>query len=172
MPKPTQNGNYHIYIHQTKEVIHKHTTAQKASNGSGSGNTIPRSVYNNDRQNKVHIPSQVPGASIANNIISMSTEGASVGGVIGVVIAVAKATEQAQKAVAKLAEETASASGDYTWSTWWNNMATTQHNIMHPISSYISAQQMQASWARADRATDEQRTLLGDTAINTLTKGV
>lgn len=168
MPKPTQNGNYHIYIHQTKEVIHKHTTAQKASSQSQIRATKPRKINEGQSQGGYN---GIFKESL-NEILEDMGYTSEMGTAVAAAIAMAKATEQAQKAVAKLAEETASATGDYTWSTWWNNMATTQHNIMHPISSYISAQQTQASWARADRATDEQRTLLGDTAINTLTKGV
>lgn len=164
------NGNYHIYIHQTKEVVHKHVTTQKISLGGG-GKGTRSSGFGSSSKNK-KIPSQVPGASIGNTIMSVAKNGWSAAGVIGIAVAVVKATEQAQKCVGKLAEQTASYTGDYTWTTWWNNMAQTQHNILHPISSYIKAQTTEASWAKASKKTDEQRTLLGDTAINTLTKGV
>lgn len=164
------NGNYHIYIHQTKEVIHKRVATNKISFGSGNGNTKPSSPRGSGKSSR--IPSSIPGSGVANSVLQLVKNGASVGGVIGVAIAVVKATEHAQKAVGKLAEQTASQTGDYTWTTWWNNMATTQHNVMHPLSSFFQAQQTEANWARANKKVEEQRSLLGDTAINTLTKGV
>lgn len=164
------NGNYHIYIHQTKEIIHKKVVTNKISFGSGKGGTKPSGIRGSDKSSR--IPSQVPGSGIANSVLSIAKNGMSVGGVIGVAIAVAKATEQAQKAVGKLAEQTASQTGDYTWSTWWNNMSNAQHNVMHPFSAWLKAQQTDASWARANKKAEEQRSLLGDTALNTVTKGV
>lgn len=164
------NGDYHIYIHQTKEIIHKKVTANKISFGSGRGGTRVSNIRGDGKSARV--PSQIPGASVANSVLSLAKGGASVGGVIGVAIAVAKATEQAQKTVGKIAERTASQTGDYTWSTWWNNLANAQHNIMHPVSSLIRAQQTEASWAKANKKADEQRSLLGDTALATITKGV
>lgn len=164
------NGDYHIYIHQTKEIIHKKVTANKVSFGSGRSGTKVSNVKSDGKS--ASIPSQIPGAGVANSVLKLAKSGASAGGVIGIAIAVAKATEQAQKTVAKIAEKTASQTGDYTWSTWWNNLANAQHNIMHPISSLLQAQQTEANWARANQKAEEQRSLLGDTAINTLTKGV
>lgn len=165
-----ENGNYHIYIHQTKEVIHKHVHTQKiSSSGKETGGT--RSSGVSGEKDLKRIPSQIPGSSLGNAIISGVKKGG-VGGTIGIVVAVAKAVEQAQKACGKLAEQTASATGDYTFTTTYNNMAQTQHNIMHPLTSYIKAQETEASWLRASRRTEEQRSLLGDSALNTLTKGV
>lgn len=165
-----ENGNYHIYIHQTKEVIHKHVTAQKVSSSGNGGGTKSSGVGGSKKIKR--IPSQVPGSRIANTVIGIVNKGWTAGGVIGAVIAIAKATEFAQKSSGKLAEQTATLTGDYTYTTFHNNMAQTQHNILHPLSSSYKAQLVEASWLMASKRTDEQRSLLGDTAINTLTKGV
>ena len=166
-------GDYHIYIHQTKEIIHKRVTAQKPSqmgvSKTGGSNTRPREA---ESTSKKYFPSQVPGSSVANSILRVSRNGASIGGVIGVAVAAAKATEQAQKAIGKMNDYTAAYTGDYSFSIAYQNYAQYQHNIMHPISGYIRSELTQSSWARANRKVEEQRSLLGDTAINTLTKGV
>lgn len=160
--------NYHIYIHQTKETVDKKVIVHKIIGRPGGTPTDPSSPGGGG----FSVPSQIPGSGIANSIIRLARNGATAASVMGVAVAVVKATEQAQKTVGKLAEQTASASGDYSWSIWWNNMATEQHNIFHPVSSWWNAQQTEASWARANKKVDEQRTLLGDAALNTLTKGV
>ena len=160
------NGNYHIYIHQTKEIIHKKVVTHKVAGGSGGTSTKGFS----NKGNNFNIPniSSQGLMGVAKSAIS----GSKFGVAVAVVCAVAKATEQAQKTVGKLVEQTASQTGDYSWSVQYNNMARVQHNIFHPISSTLQAQQIEANWARANQKTEEQRSLLGDTAINTLTKGV
>lgn len=166
------NGNYHIYIHQTKEVIQKRVTANKVSSGSASRGTKVSSASESGGKS-FSFPSQIPGSSIGNTVLNIVKNGWTAGAAIGIAVAVVKATEQAQKTVGKLAETTASQTGDYSWSTWWNNMATTQHNLFHPLSmAYWTSKQTEASWARANMKTNEQRSLLGDAVLNTATKGV
>lgn len=173
------NGNYHIYIHQTKEIVHKKVVVGKPSSfgtGTGRGNTEPSSPSGEDDGGNLHqIPSQVPGSAIYNGAVRLSkasSAGAKVGGIIGIIVAVAKATEAAQKAAGKMNDYVASATGDYTHAIWYSNLANGQHILFHPISSTISAQQTEAQWYRANQRIEEQRSLLGDSAINTLTKGV
>lgn len=163
--------NYHIYIHQTKEIIRKKVIVHQVTGKPGGTPTDPSSPGEGGGGG-FSVPSQIPGSGIANTVIRMSKSGVTASGVIALAVAVVKATEQAQKTVGKLAEQTASASGDYSWSIWWNNLANEQHNLFHPFSAWIGAQQTEASWARANKKVDEQRTLLGDAALNTLTKGV
>lgn len=174
------NGNYHIYIHQTREVIHRKVVTVKPSgfgstNPSGGGSLPKAPSGEDDGGSPKQIPSQVPGASIYNGVVRLAkaqSTGAMVGGVIGVIIAVAKAAEAAQKAAGKMNDYTASATGDYSHAIWYGNLAAGQHAIMHPFSTLWSAQQTEASWYRANQRAEEQRSLLGDSAINTLTKGV
>lgn len=161
------NGNYHIYIHQTKEVIQKKTVTHKFSSGSRPTSTKGFSK----KKSNLNIPSNISASSLVS-VAKSAVSGSKFGIAVAIVCAVAKATEQAQKTVGKLAEQTASQTGDYTWSMWWNNMATQQHNVLHPVTSLLQAQQNEASWARANKKVEEQRSLLGDTTINTLTKGV
>lgn len=160
------NGNYHIYIHQTKEIIKKKVITHKFVGSSNGTSTDGFSSKEKDFN--------IPNISSKGlmGVAKAAISGSKFGVAVAVVCAIAKATEQAQKAVGKLVEQTASATGDYSWSIEYNNMATIQHNIFHPISSTFQAQQTEANWARANKRAEEQRSLLGDTAINTLTKGV
>lgn len=165
------NGNYHIYIHQTKEIIKKKVIVQEPSSFCGHGRcpAAPKDLINVDT---ARFPSSIPGSSVANSILSVQRNGVSLAGTIGVAVAIAKATEQVQKVAGKMNDLVATATGDYSYATYYSNLAQYQHNLFHPVSSLLSAQQTQAEWARNARRTEETRSLLGDTAINTLTKGV
>lgn len=161
------NGDYHIYIHQTKEIIHKKVVTHKVSGGSSGTST---KGFSSDEKT-ANLPTNLSPSGLVG-IAKSAIRGSKFGVAVAVVCAIAKATEQAQKTVGKLVEQTASQTGDYSWSVQYNNMATIQHNIFHPISSTLKAQQIEANWAMANQKAEEQRSLLGDTAINTLTKGV
>lgn len=170
-------SNYHIYIHQTKTIIRKRVVTVKTSEfGGGGGGNVPRAPSDGgDGNNPRTIPSQVPGASIYNGAVRLAkaeSAGAAVGGIIGIVIAVAKAAEAAQKAAGKMNDYVASATGDYSHALWYSNLGAGQRAVMHPFSTLWGAGQTEASWYRANQRTEEQRSLLGDSAINTLTKGV
>lgn len=160
------NGDYHIYIHQTKEIIHKKVVSHKINGGSSGTSTKGFS----SKEDNFDVPNLSSKGLMS--IAKSALKGSKFGAAVAVVCAIAKATEQAQKTVGKLVEQTASQTGDYSWSVQYNNMAQVQHNIFHPISSTLKAQQIEANWARANQKAEEQRSLLGDTAINTLTKGV
>lgn len=176
------NGNYHIYIHQTKEIIHKKVVTQKPSSfsapTSGGGNTTPRAPSGSGDEEGGglnYVPRQVPGAGVYNGAIRIAkgfSSGASAGGVIAAIVAIVKATEACQKAAGKMNDYVATATGDYTRSIWHSNLASGHSVLMHPISSTWQAGQTEASWYRANQRIEEQRALLGDSAINTLTKGV
>lgn len=167
------NGNYHIYIHQTKEIIHKKVSAQSPTqfgkSRAGGSATAPKEVGDSSFK---RFPSQLPFSNVANSVLSVTRNGASVGGVIGILVAAAKATEQVQKVAGKMNDLVATATGDYSYAVRYSNLAQYQHNLFHPVSSLLTSQMTQAEWARNNKRIDETRSLLGDTAINTLTKGV
>lgn len=162
------NNSYYIYIRQQKEVIHKHVWSQKPSGvGGGNGHVKPRNTSTFSK-----VPSAVPGSNAINSILDIVKNGASVASIAKAGIAVAKTTQKVQETVSKINNYVASQSGDYSFAMQWDDWAQTQKNIMHPVSGYVNSFFQKEAWAKENQRVSEQRTLLGDTAINTLTKGV
>lgn len=166
------NNNYHIYIHQTKTIehIHKHTVTHKFTGGGGGGSK-PTAPSFGGGDGEFNLPNNITPSAVTKVMGSYAKYGYG-GAIVTAIVAVAKATEKACKAAEKMSNLTSTMTGDYTYSIWWSNIMTGVNNTLHPVTALISAQQTEASWARANRKVEEQRTLLGDATINTLTKGV
>ena len=165
------NNSYYIYIRQQKEVIHKHVWSQKPNGGGGGGGnggkTKPKSSSNFTR-----VPSFIPGASAINSVLRIIDNGSSVAGATAMLTLGYKTAKTVMSTVQKMTNYVASQSGDYALSMQWDDWTASINNAMHPISAMVSNYMQQEKWAKANQRVSEQRTLLGDTAINTLTKGV
>lgn len=167
-----KEGNYHIYIHNEKgSNPSKPTTPRKVSAPAKTGKTTAKAIRVDDGDEK-SVPSFVPFSSAINTAIKLGSKYGTAGTIVGVALAVAEVTKVANQTTVKLNNYIASQTGDYTQSMAWSNYATEQHNLFHPISATWNAVLREQEWAKANTRTEQTRTLLGDSAINTLTKGV
>jgi hypothetical protein len=167
-----KEGNYHIYIHNDKgSNPSKPTTPRKVNSPAKSGKTTAKPIRIDDEGTK-SVPSAVPFSSAINTAIKLGSKYGTAGAVVGVALAVAEVVKTANETTVKLNNYVANQTGDYTQSMAWSNYANQQHNLFHPISSTWNAILKEQEWAKANERTEQTRTLLGDSAINTLTKGV
>lgn len=168
----SDSKSYHIYIHNDKgrrSPTKPNPPSQGGGNGSGTvpnppsqgggGGTPPR------------VPGWVPGSRVVNtaNRLSNARGLALANAIVATTILVVKATEQA---ITSANDYVSAQTGDYTAKLGWDNAMQTQKNVLHPVSSTIQAYLTRETWERRDKALAEERSLLGDTALNTLTKGV
>lgn len=163
-------SNYHIYIHNVVEN-RKPTVPNPPSDGGGSGSgTIP-TPPSGGGSTPPRMPGWVPGSQVVNTARRFQTaKGLALANVaIGVAIQAVKMTEQA---ITTMNDYVTKQTGDYASKLAWDNAMQTQKNVLHPVSSSIQAYLTREDWERRDKAVAEERSLLGDTALNTLTKGV
>jgi len=166
------SGNYHIYIHNIVEQRKPTVPNPPSKGGSGNGSgTVPNPPSGSGSSVPSRVPSFVPGSQVFNTLKRFqSAKGLTLPPVaIGVAIQVVKSAEQA---ITTMNDYVSKQTGDYTSKLAWDNAMQTQKNVLHPVSSTIQAYLTREEWERRDKAVAEERSLLGDTAINTLTKGV
>lgn len=169
------NSSYYIYIKNIKQENRKTTPKAPSDYGGdsnkGDGGTKPKPP--NDGDDRERVPSYVPYSRQMNTVgrlFSSGTSGFSKATIaLAIIIKTLKIAEQTTTAINNYVSVQ---TGDYTSKLKWDNIDRTIKNVTSPISSSVGAFLAQEAWERSDLAKDEQRTLLGDTQINTLTKGV
>lgn len=168
------NSSYYIYIKNIKQENRKTTPKAPSDYGGDSdkgGGTKPTPPNDGDGRNRV--PSYVPYSSQMNTVGRLFSKGTSCFAkasiALGILVKTLKIAEQTTTAINNYVSVQ---TGDYSSKLKWDNIDRTIQNVTNPISSSVGAFLAQEAWERSDLAKDEQRTLLGDTQLNTLTKGV
>lgn len=168
------NSSYYIYIKNVKQENKKTTPKAPTDYGGdsdkGDGGTKPTPP--NDGGGK-HVPSFVPYSSQMNTVGRLFSSGTGAFAKASITLAILTKTLQiAEQTTTAINNYVSVQTGDYSSKLQWDNLDRSIKNVIHPISSSINALLTREAWERSNLAKDEQRTLLGDTQINTLTKGV
>ena len=168
------NSSYYIYIKNVKQENKKTTPKAPSDYGGDSdkGNGGTKPTPPNEGGGK-RVPSFVPYSSQLNSVGRLFSSGTSAFVKASISIAILTKTLQiAEQTTTAINNYVSVQTGDYSSKLKWDNLDRGIKNVIHPISSSINAFLTQEAWERSNMAKDEQRTLLGDTQINTLTKGV
>lgn len=168
------NSSYYIYIKNVKQENKKTTPKAPTDYGGdsdkGDGGTKPTPP--NDGGGK-RVPSFVPYSSQMNTVGRLFSSGTSGFAKASIALAIIVKTLQiAEQTTTAINNYVSVQTGDYSSKLKWDNLDMGIRNAISPITSSIRAFLTQEAWERSNLAKDEQRTLLGDTQINTLTKGV
>ena len=168
------NSSYYIYIKNIKQENKKTTPKSPSDYGGDSdkGNGGTKPTPPNEGGGK-RVPSFVPYSSQMNAVGKLFSNGTSAFVKASISVAIlAKTLQIAEQTTTAINNYVSVQTGDYSSKLKWDNLDRGIKNVIHPISSSINALLTQEAWERSNMAKDEQRTLLGDTQINTLTKGV
>lgn len=160
--------SYHIYIHNETQPSGggKKPTVPDKPDGGGKKPTVPDKPGGGKIPT---IPGVVPGSGVVNTAIRMINGNM---GAYGAIAAVVAAVRTAEQVVTAMNNVVAPLTGDYSFQMGWDNFMQMQNNVFHPISSSVNAVLQTEKWEAQRAKKAEERTLLGDTALNTLTKEV
>lgn len=161
------NKSYHIYIHNEGNGGGKKPTTPENGGGKEDGGKKPTKPGRPWRS--TYVPSIVPGSRVINVALRAYRGSMTPYGVLAATITAVKTAEQV---VTTMNNIVAPLTGDYVMQMAWSNAMQMQNNILNPISSSVRAMLQTEKWEVARAKQDENRTLLGDTALNTLTKEV
>ncbi len=158
--------SYHIYIHNETQPSGGGGKKPTVPNGGGKKPTKPngegwRSAW--------RLPGFVPGSGVVNTALKAIRGGMTPYGAIAAVVATVKTAEQV---VTTMNSIVAPLTGDYAFQMGWDNLMQMQNNVLHPVSSSVRAILQTEKWEAQRAKKAEERSLLGDTALNTLTKEV